>query len=56
VLADSVRARIQIGQNIYDHAAAPLELGLPGCRPDGRSGRLRAVSSRHSSYPAVVIT
>ena len=30
VLADSIRARIQHGQNIYDQAAAPLKPGLPG--------------------------
>jgi hypothetical protein len=32
VLADSIRARIQSGQNIYDQAAAPLKSGLPGRR------------------------
>jgi len=41
VLADSVRARIQHGQNIYDQAAAPLKPGLPGRRgyPDYKSAR-----------------
>ena len=33
VLADSIRARIQSGQNIYDQAAAPLKPG-----PSGRRG------------------
>ena len=28
VLADSIRARIQSGRNIYDQAAAPLKPGL----------------------------
>jgi hypothetical protein len=32
VLADSIRSRIQGGQNIYDQAAAPLKPGLPGRR------------------------
>lgn len=41
VLADSIRARIQCGQNIYDQAAAPLKPGLPGRRgyPDYKSAR-----------------
>jgi hypothetical protein len=30
VLADSIRTRIQSGQNIYDQAAAPLKPGKPG--------------------------
>jgi hypothetical protein len=30
VLADSIRARIQSGQNIYDQAAAPLKPGTAG--------------------------
>ena len=39
VLADSIRARIQSGQNIYDQAAASLKSGLPGRRgyPDRKS-------------------
>jgi hypothetical protein len=41
VLADSIRARIQSGQNIYDQAAAPLKPGLPGRRyPDYPRGSL----------------
>ena len=32
VLADTIRARIQSGQNIYDQAAAPLKPGKPGRR------------------------
>jgi len=41
VLADSIRARIQSGQNIYDQAAAPLKPGLPGRRgyPDYKTAR-----------------
>ena len=41
VLADSIRTRIQSGQNIYDQAAAPLKPGLPGWRgyPDYKSAR-----------------
>ena len=41
VLADSIRARIQSGQNIYDQAAAPLKPGLPGRRgyPDYKAAR-----------------
>jgi len=41
VLADSIRARIQSGQNIYDRAAAPLKPGLPGRRgyPDYKTAR-----------------
>jgi hypothetical protein len=30
VLVDSIRARIQCGQNIYDQAASPLKPRLPG--------------------------
>src|ERR1017187_6854187 len=32
VLADTIRARIQSGRNIYDQAAAPLKPGLAGRR------------------------
>jgi len=41
VLADSIRARIQSGRNIYDQAAAPLKPGLSGRRgyPDYKSAR-----------------
>jgi hypothetical protein len=41
VLADSIRARIQSGQNIYDQAAAPLKPGLPSRRgyPDYKAAR-----------------
>src|ERR1700689_4743971 len=41
VLADSIRARIQNGQNIYDQATAPLKPGRSGCRgcPDYKSAR-----------------
>jgi hypothetical protein len=41
VLADSIRARIQCGQNIYDQAAAPLKPGLSGRRgyPDYKAAR-----------------
>ena len=41
VLADSIRARIQSGQNIYDQAAAPLKPGLAGRRgyPDYKAAR-----------------
>jgi hypothetical protein len=41
VLADSIRTRIQSGQNIYDQAAAPLKPGLPGRRgyPDYKAAR-----------------
>src|ERR1044071_3342244 len=35
VLADSIRARIQSGQNIYDQPAAPLKPGKPGRRGYG---------------------
>ncbi len=40
-LADSIRARIQSGQNIYDQAAARLKPGKPGRRgyPDYKSAR-----------------
>jgi hypothetical protein len=40
-LADSIRARIQSGQNIYDQAAAPLKPGLAGRRgyPDYKAAR-----------------
>jgi hypothetical protein len=41
VLADSIRTRIQSGQNIYDQASAPLKPGLPGRRgyPDYKAAR-----------------
>jgi hypothetical protein len=41
VLAGSIRARIQTGQNIYDEAAAPLKPALPGRRgyPDYKAAR-----------------
>ena len=41
VLADSIRARIQSGQNIYDQSAAPLKPGLSGRRgyPDYKAAR-----------------
>jgi hypothetical protein len=41
VLADSIRARIQSGQNIYDQAAAPLKPGQSGRRgyPDYKGER-----------------
>ena len=41
VLADTIRARIQSGQNIYDQPAAPLKPGKPGRRgyPDYKSAR-----------------
>src|ERR1022692_3943076 len=41
VLADSIRTRIQSGQNIYDQAAAPLKPGQSGRRgyPDYKSAR-----------------
>jgi hypothetical protein len=41
VLADSIRARIQSGQNIYDQAAAPLKPGSSGRRgyPDYKAAR-----------------
>src|SRR5271165_2018513 len=41
VLADSIRKRIQSGQNIYDQAAAPLKPGQPGRRgyPDYKAAR-----------------
>jgi hypothetical protein len=41
VLADSIRARIQSGRNIYDQPAAPLKPGRPGRRgyPDYKSAR-----------------
>ena len=41
VLADSIRARIQSGQNIYDQAAAPLKPGKPGRRgyPEYKAAR-----------------
>ena len=32
LLADTIRTRIQSGQNIYDQAAAPLKPALPGRR------------------------
>jgi hypothetical protein len=40
-LADSIRGRIQSGQNIYDQPAAPLKPGKPGRRgyPDYKSAR-----------------
>jgi hypothetical protein len=40
-LADSIRARIQSGRNIYDQPAAPLKPGKPGRRgyPDYKSAR-----------------
>ena len=41
VLADSIRACIQSGQNIYDQAAAPLKPSQSGRRgyPDYKSAR-----------------
>jgi len=41
VFADSIRARIQSGRNIYDQAAAPLKPGLSGRRgyPDYKAAR-----------------
>jgi len=41
VLADSIRARIHSGQDIYDQPAAPLKPGLPGRRgyPDYKAAR-----------------
>ena len=41
VLADSIRVRIQNGQNIYDQAAAPLKPGQSGRRgyPDYKAAR-----------------
>ena len=41
VLADTIRARIQSGQNIYDQPAAPLKPGKPGRRgyPDYKVAR-----------------
>jgi len=41
LLADTIRARIQSGQNIYDQAAAPLKPGRPGRRgyPDFKAAR-----------------
>src|SRR5271157_2206320 len=41
LLADTIRARIQSGQNIYDQGAAPLKPGLPGRRgyPDYKAAR-----------------
>lgn len=41
LLADSIRTRIQSGQNIYDQAAAALKPGLPGRRgyPDYKAAR-----------------
>jgi hypothetical protein len=41
VLADTIKARIQSGQNIYDQAAAPLKPGRDGKRgyPDYKSAR-----------------
>jgi hypothetical protein len=41
VLADSIRTRIQSGQNIYDQAAAPLKPGQSGRRgyPDYKAAR-----------------
>ena len=40
-LADTIRARIQSGQNIYDLPATPLKPGRPGCRgyPDYKIAR-----------------
>jgi hypothetical protein len=41
VLTDSIRGRIQRGQNIYDQGAAPLKLGLSDRRgyPDYKAAR-----------------
>jgi hypothetical protein len=41
VLADSIRTRIQSGQNIYDQSAAPLKPGQSGRRgyPDYKAAR-----------------
>jgi hypothetical protein len=41
VLADSIRTRIQAGQNIYDQPAAPLKPGRQGRRgyPDYKAAR-----------------
>ena len=47
VLADSIRARIQSGQNIYDQAAAPLKPGLVG---PSRLPRLQ-VRARTPAHP-----
>ena len=46
VLADSIRARIQSGQNIYDQAAAPLKPGKPG------RGATRITSRPAASSPS----
>ena len=43
VLADSIRARIQSGRNIYDQAAAPLKPG-----PSGRRGYPDYKAARHN--------
>ena len=58
VLADSIRARIQSGQNIYDQAAAPLKPGLRSPWLPGLQGSTR--SETHTrldlerAHPAVL--
>jgi len=44
VLADSIRARIQSGRNIYDQAAAPLKPGLADRRGVARCRSLRVTA------------
>ena len=58
VLADSIRARIQSGQNIYDQAAAPLKPGQSGRRgyPRLQGGARPETRSRldmERAYPAL---
>jgi hypothetical protein len=50
VLADTIRSRIQSGQNIYDQPAAPLKPGKPGRRgyPDYKAA---AASSPSATGP-----
>jgi len=54
VLADSIRARIQSGQNIFDQAAAPLRPGQSGRRgyPDYKASRGLQPTGRAATPPA----
>jgi hypothetical protein len=50
-LADSIRARIQTGQNIYDQAAAPLKPGLPGRRGQTANENRAAIGFLDEAMP-----
>jgi hypothetical protein len=56
VLADSIRTRIQSGNNIYDQVAAPAKHGLPGQRgpPEAlKAGRRESMRGASRLHPPV---